>query len=100
MPALLDANVICADLEGGAADAIRCGTRAQGSSADAAGCDAAKAVDVAAFASGVTQQFPRRDVIETTPRLNIRKPILDDTEADLDRVIAGETIPAPFSPQI
>jgi hypothetical protein len=53
---------------------------------------ARRAADVAALATSVMQQFPRLDVVETTPRLNIRKTILDDTEADLDRIIAGELL--------
>jgi NAD(P)-dependent dehydrogenase (short-subunit alcohol dehydrogenase family) len=85
--AALGASVICADLEGGAAEATAAGIRALGGSAEAVMCDAASAADVAAFATGMTERFPRLDIAVTTPGLNIRKTILDCTEEDLDRVI-------------
>jgi NAD(P)-dependent dehydrogenase (short-subunit alcohol dehydrogenase family) len=85
--AALGADVVCADRAKEGAEATAAGIRAQGGSADSAGCDAADAADVAALASMVMKKFPRLDIAVTTPGLNIRKTILDYTEEDLDRVI-------------
>jgi NAD(P)-dependent dehydrogenase (short-subunit alcohol dehydrogenase family) len=85
--ASLGAIVMCADRDGGGAEATAAGIRALGGSAEAAICDAASAADVAALATQAMQKFPRLDIAVTTPGLNIRKTILDYTEEDLDRVI-------------
>jgi NAD(P)-dependent dehydrogenase (short-subunit alcohol dehydrogenase family) len=85
--ASLGADVLCADVAGEGAEATAAGIRKNGGLAEAAMCDAASASDVAALASAAMQKFPRLDIAVTTPGLNIRKTILDYTEADLDRVI-------------
>lgn len=85
--ASLGANVLCADRDGGGAEATAAGIGKRGGLAEAAMCDAASAADVTALATRAMQKFPRLDIAVTTPGLNIRKTILDYTEEDLDRVI-------------
>jgi NAD(P)-dependent dehydrogenase (short-subunit alcohol dehydrogenase family) len=85
--ASLGASVLCADMAAEGAEATAAGIRDKGGSADAATCDAANAADVAALAAKASERFPKLDIAVTTPGLNIRKTILDYTEADLDRVI-------------
>ncbi|WP_158818079.1 SDR family NAD(P)-dependent oxidoreductase [Methylocapsa sp. S129] len=83
----LGAHVTCADRDRDRCQATAAGIRESGGKADAAACDAASAVDVAALAESVKAKFPRIDIAVTTPGLNIRKTILNYTEDDLDRVI-------------
>jgi NAD(P)-dependent dehydrogenase (short-subunit alcohol dehydrogenase family) len=83
----LGAHVLCADRDRERCEATVAGIRANGGAADAAICDAASAVDVAALAEAAKAKFPRLDIAVTTPGLNIRKTILDYSEEDLDRVI-------------
>jgi NAD(P)-dependent dehydrogenase (short-subunit alcohol dehydrogenase family) len=85
--ASLGASVLCADMAAEGAEATAAGIRDKGGSAEAATCDAASAADVAALAAKASGKFPKLDIAVTTPGLNIRKTILDYTEADLDRVI-------------
>ena len=85
--ASLGASVLCADMAAEGAEATAAGIRDKGGSAEAATCDAASAADVAALAAKASEKFPKLDIAVTTPGLNIRKTILDYTEADLDRVI-------------
>ena len=85
--AALGANVLCADMAAEGAEVTAAGIRNNGGSAESATCDAANAADVAALAAKASQKFPKLDIAVTTPGLNIRKTILDYTEADLDRVI-------------
>jgi NAD(P)-dependent dehydrogenase (short-subunit alcohol dehydrogenase family) len=85
--ASLGANVICADMAAEGARATAAGIREREGLAEAETCDAADATSVAALATTVMLKFPRLDIAVTTPGLNIRKTILDYTEADLDRVI-------------
>jgi NAD(P)-dependent dehydrogenase (short-subunit alcohol dehydrogenase family) len=85
--AALGADVLCADRSIEGAQATAAGIRDQGGAAEAAICDAANRAEVLALATSATQIFPKIDIAVTTPGLNIRKPILDYTEEDLDRVI-------------
>ena len=85
--AALGASVLCADRSADGAEATAAAIREQGGMAAAAACNAASATDVTALATIATEKFGRVDIAVTTPGLNIRKTILDYTEADLDRVI-------------
>jgi NAD(P)-dependent dehydrogenase (short-subunit alcohol dehydrogenase family) len=85
--ASLGASVLCADMQAEGAEATAAGIRSNGGAAEATICDAASAADVVALATKASQKFSRVDIAVTTPGLNIRKTILDYTEADLDRVI-------------
>lgn len=82
----LGAHVICADRDRDGAQATAATIRREGS-AEAHGCDAASAADIAALAAAVRAKHARLDAAVTTPGLNIRKTILDYTEADFDRVV-------------
>ena len=85
--AALGASVLCADRSADGAQATASAIRERGGVADAAACDAASAIEVTALATRAMEEFARIDIAVTTPGLNIRKTILDYTEADLDRVI-------------
>ncbi len=82
----LGAHVICADYDGAGATATAADISREGS-AEAHRCDASSGEDIAALAAIVRERHARLDVAVTTPGLNIRKPILDYTEADFDRVV-------------
>jgi NAD(P)-dependent dehydrogenase (short-subunit alcohol dehydrogenase family) len=83
----LGATVVCADRDGGGAEATAAGIRERGGAAEAIVADAASAAAVKGLADLVKARRPRVDIAVTTPGLNIRKAILDYTEEDLDRVV-------------
>jgi NAD(P)-dependent dehydrogenase (short-subunit alcohol dehydrogenase family) len=83
----LGASVVCADRDGGGAEATVKAIRERGGVAEAIVADAASAGAVNALADAVKAKHPRVDIAVTTPGLNIRKTILDYTEEDLDRVV-------------
>jgi NAD(P)-dependent dehydrogenase (short-subunit alcohol dehydrogenase family) len=83
----LGATVVCADRDGGGAEATAAGIRERGGAAETIVTDAASAGAVRGLADQVKARHPRIDIAVTTPGLNIRKTILDYTEEDLDRVV-------------
>lgn len=83
----LGATVVCADRDGGGAEATAAGIRERGGAAETIVTDAASAAAVRGLADQVKARRPRIDIAVTTPGLNIRKTILDYTEEDLDRVV-------------
>jgi NAD(P)-dependent dehydrogenase (short-subunit alcohol dehydrogenase family) len=83
----LGATVVCADRDGGGAEATAAGIRERGGAAETIVADAASAAAVRGLADQVKARHPRVDIAVTTPGLNIRKTILDYTEEDLDRVV-------------
>jgi NAD(P)-dependent dehydrogenase (short-subunit alcohol dehydrogenase family) len=83
----LGATVVCADRDGGGAEATAAGIRERGGAAETIVTDAASAAAVRGLADQVKARHPRIDIAVTTPGLNIRKTILDYTEEDLDRVV-------------
>ena len=83
----LGATVVCADRDGGGAEATAAGIRERGGAAETMVTDAASAAAVRGLADQVKARHPRIDIAVTTPGLNIRKTILDYTEEDLDRVV-------------
>src|ERR1700722_16065166 len=83
----LGATVVCADRDGGGAEATAAGIRERGGAAGTIVTDAASAAAVRGLADQVKARHPRIDIAVTTPGLNIRKTILDYTEEDLDRVV-------------
>jgi len=78
--AALGASVICADLDRAGAEAT---AREIGGTAH--GCDAGKAEDIEALAR-TTAAAGRLDVAVTTPAVHVRKPFLDYTDAEYDRI--------------
>jgi NAD(P)-dependent dehydrogenase (short-subunit alcohol dehydrogenase family) len=83
----MGATVVCADRDGGGAEATAAGIRERGGAAETIVTDAASAAAVRGLADQVKARHPRIDIAVTTPGLNIRKTILDYTEEDLDRVV-------------
>jgi NAD(P)-dependent dehydrogenase (short-subunit alcohol dehydrogenase family) len=83
----LGATVVCADRDGGGAEATAAGIRERGGAAETIVTDAASAAAVRGLADQVKARCPRIDIAVTTPGLNIRKTILEYTEEDLDRVV-------------
>jgi NAD(P)-dependent dehydrogenase (short-subunit alcohol dehydrogenase family) len=83
--AALGANVICADKnrEGAERTAAEIGTKVKSA---ALAVDAGKAEDIAALAAMATKFSPRLDIAVTTPAVHIRKPFLDYTDEEYDRI--------------
>ena len=83
--AALGANVICADMnrEGAERTAAEIGTKVKSA---ALAVDAGKAEDIAALAALATKFSPRLDIAVTTPAVHIRKPFLDYTDEEYDRI--------------
>ena len=83
--AALGANVICADKnrEGAERTAAEIGTKVKSA---ALAVDAGKAEDIAALAAMATKFGPRLDIAVTTPAVHIRKPFLDYTDEEYDRI--------------
>lgn len=87
--AALGALVVCADRDGAGAAATADGIRAQGGAgarADAHEVDAADGAAVEALVARVRGTHGRIDVALTTPAINIRKRLLDYSDAEFDRV--------------
>ena len=82
--AALGAQVVCADRNAAGAEAV---ARGIGPLAEARGCDATSADEIEALARAVRAGHARLDVAVTTPGLNVRKPILDYTDAEFARVV-------------
>jgi NAD(P)-dependent dehydrogenase (short-subunit alcohol dehydrogenase family) len=83
----LGAHVICADrdLEGAQATAA---SIARSGSAEALAADAADGAAIEHLADHVRTLHGRLDIALTTPGINIRKTLLDCSEADFDRMIS------------
>ncbi len=82
--AALGAQVVCADRNAAGAEAVASGI---GPAAEAHGCDATSTDDIEALARAVRSRHARLDVAVTTPGLNVRKTILDYSEAEFARVV-------------
>jgi NAD(P)-dependent dehydrogenase (short-subunit alcohol dehydrogenase family) len=86
--AALGAHVVCADRDADGAEATAEAIRADGASAEALVADAADGAAVERMAVRAHAARGRLDIAVTTPGVNIRKTLLDCTEADFDRMIA------------
>ena len=84
--AALGAEVICVDKDRAGVErtAAEIGTRAK---ATAHVVDAGSAEDVAALAGAATASGRRLDIAVTTPAVHIRKPFLDYTDDEYDRIV-------------
>jgi NAD(P)-dependent dehydrogenase (short-subunit alcohol dehydrogenase family) len=81
------AAVVCADLDGaGARDTADMISRA-GGRAEPERVDIVVEEDVRRLVAAVASRHARLDVAVTTPSINIRKPVLDYTGEELDRVL-------------
>ena len=82
----LGAEVHCADIDLAKAQATAAAIRRAGGKADASLADAASASDIAALINRAEAALGRIDVAVTTPWINIRKLVLNYSEADFDRI--------------
>lgn len=78
------ADVLATDLDADAADAVAAEINSQGGTATAMGLDMGASTAVADAVAGMD----RLDVLLITPAINVRKPLLDVTDDEFDRVIA------------
>jgi NAD(P)-dependent dehydrogenase (short-subunit alcohol dehydrogenase family) len=78
------AGVVVLDANGAAADAVA--ARIPG--ADAAALDISNAASVNAALDAIVRDRGRLDIVICTPSINVRKPILQYTGEDFDRVVA------------
>jgi NAD(P)-dependent dehydrogenase (short-subunit alcohol dehydrogenase family) len=83
----LGAVVHCADLDLARAEATAEAIRATGGVADASRTDAASGEDVAALVQRAHASLGRIDIAVTTPGINIRKLVLNYSEAEFDRIL-------------
>ena len=81
------ATVRCLDVNGDAAGATADAIAAEGGMADAAPLDITDATSVADALDSVVKRHSGLDIVVSTPGVNVRKPILDYTDADFDRVV-------------
>ncbi len=85
--AALGAHVICADRDAEGAAATAAAIR-PGGSAEALAVDATDGAAIERMAEQARAAHGRLDIAVTTPGVNIRKTLLDCTEADFDRMIS------------
>ncbi len=83
----LGAAVHCADLDLALAEATAAAIRAGGGVADASRADAASGDEVAALVNRTQASLGGIDVAVTTPGINIRKLLLNYSEAEFDRIL-------------
>jgi len=83
----LGAEVYCADIDLAQAEATAAAIRSGGGKADASRADAASGTEIAALVARAKAALGRIDVAVTTPGINIRKLILNYSEADFDRIV-------------
>ena len=82
------ARVICADIDLSAAEATAGRIRAAGGSAEACRMDVVDRRSVAEQLQRAASSLGRLDVAVVTPAINVRKPLLDYTDEEFDRVVA------------
>jgi NAD(P)-dependent dehydrogenase (short-subunit alcohol dehydrogenase family) len=83
----LGAHVVCADRDGDGAAATAAAIRRDGS-AESCVADAADGAAIERMAEQIRVAHGRLDIAVTTPGINIRKTLLDCSEAEFDRMIA------------
>ncbi len=81
--AAFGAHVVCADIAAGAAEATVAAIAADGGTATAATVD----LRVGAQIDELIAALPALDILVSTPSINVRKPMLDLTEEDFDRIV-------------
>ena len=83
-----DAFVCCLDLDREAAERTAAAIRASGGEAAAAALDILDGAAVTASFEAVAAELGSLDVVVSTPGINVRKPLLDYTDEEIDRVLA------------
>ena len=81
------ARVTCLDIDADAAEATARAIRAAGGQADAGGVDIRRGDSVTAAFDRVASSRGSLDVVVCSPALNVRKPLLQYTDEEFDRVI-------------
>ncbi len=81
------ARVVCLDVDAEAAESTAAALRDGGGDAEAAGLDIRDGAAVTAAFSGVVERHGRLDVVICSPSINVRKPMLEYTDEDFDRVV-------------
>ena len=81
------ATVRCLDVNGDAATATAEAIEADGGVGDAARLDITDASSVNEALDQVVERHGGLDIVVCTPGVNVRKPILDYTDADFDKVV-------------
>ena len=81
------ATVTCLDIAVDAAADTAGAIRGDGGVADAAGLDITDVGAVDAALDGIAERHGALDIVVSTPGVNVRKPILDYTDAEFDRVV-------------
>ena len=79
--------VRCLDLNGEAARRTAARIREAGGAGDAAALDILDGVAVDAAFAGIAAERGSLDVVVSTPGVNVRKPLLDYTDGEIDRVL-------------
>lgn len=82
-----DGRVICLDLKAETAQATADSIAAAGGSAEAAALDLCDGDAVEETFRSIARRLGSLDVLVCTPAMNVRKPLLDYTDDDFDRVI-------------
>lgn len=81
------ATVICADLNAAAADAAAAEINASGGRAEALALDITDAAAARDAVAAIAARHGRIDVLAATPAVNVRKPLLDYTGEEFDKVL-------------
>ena len=81
------ARVLCADLSSEAAEDVAAGLRDAGGRAHAAAVDIRDPESIERVLAGVCENWGGVDALVSTPSVNVRKPMLDYTPEELDRVV-------------
>ncbi len=84
---LSGARVVCLDLNAEGAEQVARQIRAAGGIAEAGHLDILRAGAVTSALEAITEQHGRLDGVVCTPGVNVRKPILQYTPAEFDRVV-------------
>jgi NAD(P)-dependent dehydrogenase (short-subunit alcohol dehydrogenase family) len=82
------AHVACLDVAGQKAQAVAAAIGAEGGSTEAGSVDIADGAATKACLEGLRARRGRLDIVVCTPSINVRKPLLDYTEQEFERVMA------------
>jgi NAD(P)-dependent dehydrogenase (short-subunit alcohol dehydrogenase family) len=81
------ALVICGDIDSAGAEKVAGEIRAEQGQADAVALDITDEPAVAAVVDGIRDKHGSIDVLVSTPAVNVRKPLLNYTGAEFDKVV-------------
>ncbi len=81
------ATAICADVNPSGAEEAAAGIRSQGGQAESLALDITDASAVAEAFRGIEERHPQIHVLVSTPAINVRKPLLQYTGAEFEKVL-------------